>query len=526
MLTKLKNAYNLKAPTRFEWIIVCFVLGILFFSHIYWDMIVTTRHGINVWESLFSGNLLNYYHDNVAPPMTGVATTAAIYPFPVYIIFALWNFPLWLLERFAGVDPLASPLTLMYGKAVLIPFLVGSAVMIRKICRKLDISDNNAQWCSFFFVTNCLVIFALNVVGQYDIFAVFFMLVGLYFYLDKKYTHFIALFAVAVCMKLFALIVFIPLLLLIEKRVWDIVLKGIAVMSLYFISGALIVAPESSSGYKTAIMSFVFHQRLPLTYLHTPIFVILAVLLWIFCYTRDKDNPNHKAMAVYAAFLSLAVLFVSSYTYAYWIILMSPFMCLLCFMGFAKGSGSNRKHTQRIKAIWLVEMMTAGSFIFALNMIGSPVWSLHTIGSSPIGLIHGYAPREAHLGALLNDYVGEPMVANLAHSFTAAFVAGIIAFAVMTYPRKALETVAEPELAEEAPVFEIDALLAPDPEPESEAAEVAEVVAAAEVAEAEEPAQEQEAVVARSVILGRVLLNVIICGLQLAIYFYLIGKGA
>jgi hypothetical protein len=499
---ELRAAFRSRAPSKIEWLIAGTVLGIFFFSHIYWDMIVTTRHGINVWDSLFSGRLFDFYHDNTAPPMYRFTTTPAIYPFPVYIIFALWNFPLWLLERFADVNPLGSALTLMYAKSVLIPFLIGSTVLIRKICLKLAVSPDNASWCSFFFFTGITVTASLGIIGQYDIFGVFFMLMGLYFYVDKKYKKFVIFFAIAITMKLFALIVFIPLLLLAEKRIWHIALRLFGATSLYIVCSALFPLPEEALFFINAITGVVFLHRLPLTYMmHTPIFVTMTILLWIFCYTRNKKASDREKgiMGVYAAFLSMAILLVTCYTHVYWIIIMAPFMCILCFI-------HERKHT---KAIWLTEMMMCGSFIIPTLLTNLPFFGVHTINDAWPGTLFGETQELTGFGTLLGMRIGENMLMNIAHSFAAAFIAGIIAFAVMTYPRKQ-ELQAIPESGESAESSEI-----------SEISELSEIFGLSE----EKTEQVPQIKVHRSMIWGRIALNTAICAIPLILYIYYILGG-
>lgn len=477
----MKNNIKSKYPLKKEWLILAAIAGILFCSHLYWDIIITTRHGINVWTSLFDGRLLNFYFDNVDPPISNFTTSSAIYPFSVYIIFAVWNFPLWVLERFFGFDPFTSATALMYGKTILLPFLLGSAFLVYKICLQLEIEKDNAKWCAFFFISGMPVFFSLVVTGQYDIFCLFFVLLGLYFYIGKSYTKFMVFFGIAITLKLFALFIFIPLILLFEKRVRMILMYFLGGLSFYFFLNAVFALPGGSAAIMNHMIGYLFSNTLPLTFIETPLFILLNVLLWIFCYIKDFDNPDlpdspedeKGRFAVYISFLAMAILFVACYTHLYWIILMSPFMCILVF--------KNNRHT---KAVFLIEMFACGAVVFALNIIGSPVFAMYTINSAFLSNVFGKVASEAHLGSILIEHrlADEQTLGFIAPSCTAAFVAGIIAFSVLTFRNTEQKDQPQSEDEEEPP---------PSP-------------------------------VTRTLMWGRVALNAFICGIPVLCYFYLL----
>ncbi|MCL1904099.1 MAG: hypothetical protein FWF94_06765 [Oscillospiraceae bacterium] len=459
-------------PLKKEWLILAAITSVLFCSHLYWDIIITTRHGINVWTSLFEGRLFNFYFDNANPQITGFATSPAIYPFTVYIIFAVWNFPLWVLERFFGFDPFTSTTALMYAKSILIPFLLSCAFMVYKICLKLEITKDNAILCAFFFASSVSAFFAIAVTGQYDIFCLLFILLGLYSYIKKDYTKFLLFFAVAITLKLFALFIFIPLILLFEKRLHMIIVYFLGGLSFYLLLGAIFSVPEGSSSIMTGMVGYLFSHTLELTYIKTPIFVIMTVLLWIFCYIQNTEDDvfhiqKYEALTVYVSFASMAILFVCCYTHLYWIILMSPFMCILAFT-----------NTRHIKAVFLIESLSCGAMVFALNIVGSPVFAMYTINSAFLSKLFGKVSSEAHIGSILANVIDEKTLGFVAPSCTAAFVAGIIAFSFLTFPLSRVQK--------------------------------------------NEPTDNAQPHITRSFIWGRTALNAFICGCPILCYFYIL----
>ncbi|OJU18416.1 MAG: hypothetical protein BGN88_04745 [Clostridiales bacterium 43-6] len=457
----LKAYRNSLEPYKAEWIILFSMIGIMFFSHLYWDIVITTRHGINVWTSLFEGHLNNFYFDNTQPQITNYATSCAIYPFPVYIAFAIWNFPLWVMEHVFHKDPFTSTVALMYAKCILLPFLLGSAYLVKKICIQLSISVHHAKWCAFYFLSSNLVFFAVVVTGQYDIFSVFFILLGFYYYVKNDVQKFLLFFAIAFSFKLFAVFIFIPLLLLKEKRIFRILLYCIASLSIYCISSMIFPMPAGSSAIAINMIGRLFSQVLPLTFISTPIFVIATVCLWLFCYIKNPDEDNNR-MALYVSFLAMAILFVCCYTNLYWIILLSPFVCMLCF--------TNQKY---LKINMLIETLLCGTVIFSLDIAGSPVFSLYTTNNTFLSKIFGNIPYDKYdkyFGSILKDIIkNETVLSYLAPSCTAAFVAGLVVFSILNFRKEQ---------------------------------------------------SEQEVAVDRNLILSRLLINAFICGLPLILFLY------
>jgi len=423
-------------PHRIEWGILIIISVILFSSYLYWDIIITTRHGINVWDSLFNGRLFNYYFDNVSPQISRFPTWKAIYPFSVYLVFAIWDFPLWIMEHVFHKDPFLSTTALMYAKCILIPFLLGSAYMVYKICRELSISAGNSKWCVFFFLSSNLVFFPLVVTGQYDIFTVFFMLIGIYYYIKNDDLKFVSFFAVSISLKLFPLFVFIPLLLLRQKKISKILLMGFMSMSIYLVSSLFFSIPKDSSDVMYRMIGYLFSHTLPLTYKDVPIFVVVTVCLWIYCYIKNPENDEAPGRtAIYISFLAIAAIFVCCYTHLYWIILLSPFICILCF--------TNKKY---FKSGFLIELMSSAAVIFGLHM---GIGYMGMINNAFLPQIFGSIPSDKfdiNFGMYIKELLNNDVIFDaISPSCTAAFVAGIIAFAIINF-RSEPQTTEEPKI--------------------------------------------------------------------------------
>lgn len=143
----------------------------------------------------------------------------------MYAIFALWNLPLKFLglltpaEMGDAVWKISTPIEILWSKLMLAAFFFACVVWLGKIedlIRKQ--SEAGALKPSLLFATSPIGIFAVFIFSQYDVIGVFFTLLGLYFYFQKKFVRFAFCFSIAISFKYFACFIYLPLVLIIEKR--------------------------------------------------------------------------------------------------------------------------------------------------------------------------------------------------------------------------------------------------------------------------------------------------------------------
>jgi len=326
-------------PRKVDWAILVVFCIILFVSHIYWDLVITTKHGINIWYALEQGKL-NYFYSfniNAKPSCVIFHSAGAAYDIIVYFVFAIWNFPLWVLERFFDVNIFTSLPCLLWMKAILLPFLLATASVVYKTCIELKIVENNAKWAVFIFMSSGFVLSSIFVIGQYDIISVFLSILGLLLYIKGKNKWFVFLFAIAISFKLFALLIFIPLVLLKEKRIMKIVgyvlvsISLTAIQKFYF---AFDPAMKSGQDYSSnLVISKLFNNQLQLGLQTIYIYIFAFVGLCIFCYVKNINNQEElNKFSIYIPFASLALLFMFTPANPYWTILMTPYFPIMIFL--------------------------------------------------------------------------------------------------------------------------------------------------------------------------------------------------
>lgn len=417
-----------------EFITVFFILLFFFLTYFYTDVAITTRSGIDFWTYLFDGQILNFYELSKDMTFYDTLHCDALYDFTLYIVFAIWDFPLWVAERVFSIDALLSTPCLLWAKSIMLPFLAGCVIFLRKIGTLLGFSKEKSLWCQLIFLTSAFVISPIFVLCQYDIIGIFFSVVALYYYLKGDLKKFTMYMAVAVTMKTFALFVFLPLLLLKEKRMIRVCGYTLGCLSLFL--GTQIVftllGTTPAGSFLFAQMNKMMMGTLTTGLGNASIFIMIYLAILLFCYLRKVDNDyEEKLLATYVPFVVWAAFFVFSESSPYWIILVTPYFALMVC--------ENLKYFK--VNLWL-DMLAAVGLILAQNLFFPWVFSYKWLMAlMPFAkIIHPIENmvQENNLGFLGS----EESLTTFTNTFGLPLCLGIFAFAmlaliILNYPTKA-----------------------------------------------------------------------------------------
>lgn len=257
-----------------------------------------------------------------------------------YWFFALWNIPLKLLGLIPEVTSdtwmLATPIQTIWSKLLLAIFFFSSVRLVGKIAEQICASatpgqiNQNGLAPNYVFATAPIAIFAVFIFGGYDIFAVFFMLLGIHAYFAKDFKYFVLWFSVAISFKYFAALIYLPLVLLIEKRLIYLViygLLGIAITALQFalywhsdiFLGEIFGLVGAKATGHAISMRFVLANM-----------AYAAMCLYLYFSKLDikRDPQAWYRRAIFSCILSYALLFSWVLWHPQWIILITPFIAL------------------------------------------------------------------------------------------------------------------------------------------------------------------------------------------------------
>lgn len=320
-----------------KWVI-CISFLFIFISYVYQDALATQRHGIEVWNALFTGKIKDYYAwclENTS--------CAAAYDFSLYFLFAVWNFPIWIIEKICNINALDSSIAIIYGKGlVLIAYILCIRILKKLYKMVADTAITSKEYYDpvFYFAVSLLVTTYSLYTGNYDILSLVFILYGIYYILVDNKMMFIFLFSLAISMKYFAFWVFIPIILLYEKNVLKI--GG------YFLGGSLIsiieklffnndVALKAGGGdslvYTNAIAGVLRAGSSDILGVgEISLCVVAYVLVCIYCYFQKNDDSKEFIYKVfYTCAISWIIFFMFFQYNSYWIVLLIPFLVVLVF---------------------------------------------------------------------------------------------------------------------------------------------------------------------------------------------------
>ena len=257
----------------------------------------------------------------------------------VYILFALWNLPVFFVVKIFSTTPSGElfntfpVLFLVWGKILLALFFFASAEVLSRISKTIykDVSENVAP-ISTIFATAPIAIFAVFIFGQYDVISTFFVLVGFYFYLNRRFFEFACFFSMGISIKYFPLAIYFPLILMIEKRIFHIikwVLLGVALTAIQ------IILYWHSHVFRGEIFGLALGKVAGAIGNRTSVFTpgILNLSLYLigclFLYVRQSwPVVEWRRMAVFTPIAAYGLLFSAVVWHPQWIIIVVPFFCL------------------------------------------------------------------------------------------------------------------------------------------------------------------------------------------------------
>jgi hypothetical protein len=177
------------------------------------------------WDSLnyLFGSPLEFYENCKRIRGGGSSMLGTPYPPPVYVIFAVWLYPLKVLGVIA--DPQTFPLYLTYWLKVLTTLAyAASGVLFHRIALHYGSDRRWAWFASIIWLTTPIALFSQFIFSQYDICYVLLVMAGFLAFLRDGIYRASFCFGLAITFKYFPTFAFLPLLLLHEKRIGHIAL--------------------------------------------------------------------------------------------------------------------------------------------------------------------------------------------------------------------------------------------------------------------------------------------------------------
>lgn len=420
------------APKIWEWFLLGLLLLIPFVSYFYSDTASILKYEVNFMGSIAEGGGWRSYYEynrlkveNGGPNGSG---NYATYDYPMYLVLGIWGIPLWIFLGSKGIDVTVNFFSRIYGKSILLVALVISAWLVYLICREIGINAKNSKWGAFLFCSSILTFTAIGINGQTDILGIVFILLGLRAYIKKKRLSFILLFMVAFTFKQYALFIFLPLLLLIEKKVWKIGISTTAVLLLHVVSD-WIFAPSSPAmiqkkNFELDIFNRLMTNRFPLVNASVPVVGVLLLAVCIYCYLHReiKDDEEYYRLSIFIPLLSMSALFISFESSSYWYLHLAPYLAIMLVYNSAN-----------LKKCIMFE--TTALLCLTLGNYGSRAWAFEIYGCSGMLLEKIFGSyNQVENPFMLDQFCQKVPITKYAGAFYAVYVVFLLTVVWLSRP--------------------------------------------------------------------------------------------
>lgn len=416
----------------------CMIVGtvtavtlLFFYAFMYSDILITTSFGINFWDVLFSGDIFHFYeicHSDVETAGYHIFNTPD-YDFLIYIIFAIWNLPLWIVRKVAHINIWESALAIAWAKTIVLLFTIFTIKAVDDICKTLKMDGKNRKDVVLLFATSSILCMSVFVTSQYDVIYLFVMLKAFDAYLKDDVWRFTAFLALSLPVKTLSVFLFPALLLYKEKNVLKICCHTVVLFLPWLLLRAIFPMGEENGGNVSNIL-VIFGQKIVFRNLEIPLFILAVIIFYIVCYVLKAPDDEKKAglNSVRIAFLSYALFFILCATNPYWYILLLPFQCILT------GLSEDRKYLNAI-----LETVTSICYVGMYVWIIPWCFDVNLVRSTYVSRIFGL--RENSTDNILDIlHTILPSVYEMAEERAAAylfmmFLAGNIVFIVIHFVR-------------------------------------------------------------------------------------------
>lgn len=329
-------SYSLKGDQNVSlWEKIVFaVITVLCFTCFYHSDILNTAGSA---FTFLNGHILDFYKKNADLGYYD------IYMPGVYILFAIWNIPLYILGYGRTLVPFPEmsypyPVYLWFKLLPALCYFLTS-FLIKEIMMEVGFSERKARTAQLVWIACPLGFLSQFTHGQYDIFALCISLLGFLSYLRHHDKRFLLFFTIAVTFKYFALLYFMPMLLLREKNFFKAALKTVIV---FILNVPMLLNQGYGAGYvefmaRNSLIARVLYPHLVLGHggADLPVIPVLFILLFVHVYFFAKEAPGKEGVfsqiVCYANFANFAM-FGFLFWHPQWLLYATPFLVFTIFI--------------------------------------------------------------------------------------------------------------------------------------------------------------------------------------------------
>lgn len=303
MKKAIKDLFNENIYIKISLMLSTVIFFVVFVSYYYTDLISLTVWSTNIWDTIAdTGNFRNFYLYS-AQNYYGIQHQMVGSDFLIYVPWAIWNIPIWAIQRFGHVAIVNNPLLLFYSKLFLFVVLLLLLKCAYKICLALNNQESGKDGMVF-LISSAFVMFSIAYAGQNDILVIFVFVYALYNLIINKKRKFIIFAALAIALKPFIFLAFLAVILVIEKRIWRILLYIIESVSILILEKLIFLgAPfyKESLEYGPSKVSFLnmFLAQINFEPRNISVFILSLVVIYFMAYlSENQDNDSSQSIGI------------------------------------------------------------------------------------------------------------------------------------------------------------------------------------------------------------------------------------
>lgn len=279
----------------------------------YMDLKSLTVWTLNVWDTLAeSGNIRTFYEYS-ARNLYGLEHAMVGSDILIYLPWAVWNLPIWLVQHFAGIAAVTNHWMLLYSKMFLVAVFGVVLYLARRIAGLLAYTKEDAQRVLFLSASSLFSVTSLCYVGQNDVLVIAPFLAGIYELLRGRRKYFVLWTAVSVAFKPFFLFSYLAIVLFLEKDLLKDVLYLIGGCSLYVLQkmlfiGAPFYGESLSYGPTSGAIGLMLQAKLDVPPAGASLFFLGMGVIWLMAYFTPvgKQEEGKGAFGSYLLYYATA----------------------------------------------------------------------------------------------------------------------------------------------------------------------------------------------------------------------------
>ena len=305
---------------------------VLFLSYGYMDLKAWTVLSLNLWDCLFDGNLWNYY-EYCAENIYHLECEYMGANYLALIPWAVWNLPIWILQRYFGVVAVGHAWTLLYSKIFLLFVHAASLYYTYKIVRIVKPGGQGAETV-YLSLSFPFAMIAVYYAGQTDIISICLFVIAIYHLLNGNRKLFLLFSVCSIAAKPYVLIPFAAVVLLTEKNIWKIIrdaAAGISVMALFHI--CYLRAPMYLESLRRGPSAKQMDSLLGLSVsnflgMNISLFLVAVICTYFYFYIHPWKEKSPKTL-IYAVIIPILLFFLFTEYKFYRVVYLFPFLYIL-----------------------------------------------------------------------------------------------------------------------------------------------------------------------------------------------------